>query len=436
MLSGRQERRASGRAVKRVGMMISKPIRWAIWMFAMAALAVALALAGRYGAGYTVFVVPPWRIEMSMMMFSLLVIALCTLSYFVVRLSVRAAGLPQQLRRQKHDREKARLVADLHHSLSALFSGRFDDAEKLAKRAMSAKDADGDGGDDLRHLAAALAAWAAHEGGNLPAALPYLERIQSSRSANMRDASKAYMLLAEGRAADALPILRALAETDPTNIGVLKMKVEAEIAASAWSDVLQTLGPLKRTGLMPAAAAEEIRLNAEVELMKSRPAQRDSLLEAWRKLDTVVRYQPVLVDALAVRLISIGLGDDAAGVLEETIDRLADEEWDGNLAALYAEAKAESTTTQIERAEGWLLRHPRDAALLAALGKLCMRQALWGKAQSYLEASVALLPSLDAHMTLARLMEQVGKPQDAMRHIKRSAELAKLGQRDKAESAA
>lgn len=402
----------------------------------MAALAVALALAGRYGAGYTVFVVPPWRMEMSMMMFSLLVIALGTLSYFVVRISIRAAELPQQLRLQKREKERARLLADLHNSLSALFSGRFDDAEKLAKRAMSAKECVDDSGDDLRHLAAALAAWAAHEGGNLPAALPYLESIQSTRSANMRDASKAYMLLAEGRAAEALPILQSLADRDPTNIGVLKMKVEAEIAAGAWGDVLQTLGPLKRTGLMPAAAADEIRLNAEVELMKSRPAQRDSLLEAWRKLDNATRYQPVLVDALAVRLIALGLGDDAAGVLEETIGRRTDEEWDAHLVVRYAEAKSESTMAQIERAEGWLLQHPRDAALLAALGKLCMRQALWGKAQSYLEASVALSPSLDAHMTLARLMEQVGKPQDAMRHIKRSAELAKLDQRNIAEGAA
>jgi HemY protein len=170
--------------------------------------------------------------------------------------------------------------------------------------------------------------------------------------------------------------------------------------------------------------------------MKSRPAQRDGLLDAWRKLDNITRYQPVLVDTLAVRLIALGLGDDAATVLEEAIDLRADEEWDGNLVVRYAEAKTESTMSQIKRAEGWLLRHPRDAALLAALGKLCMRQALWGKAQSYLEASVALSPSLDAHMTLARLMEQVGKPQDAMRHIKRSAELAKLDQRNKAESAA
>jgi len=400
MLFVRRERRASDPAVKRGGMMTNKPIRWAIWMFAMDALAVALALAGRYGAGYTVFVIPPWRIEMSMIMFFLLIIALGGLSYFVVRLSIRAAELPRQLRQQKREREKARLLADLHNSLGALFSGRFDDAEKLAKRAMSAKEDVEDGGEDLRHLATALAAWAAHEGGNLPAALPYLETIQSSRSADMRDASKAYMLLAEGRAGEALPVLQALAEKDPTNIGVLKMKVEAEIAARAWSDVLQTLGPLKRTGLMP------------------------------------VRYQPVLVDTLAARLIALGLGNDAVAVLEETIDRLTGEQWSPQLLVRYAQAKSDSTLAQIERAEGWLRQQPRDAALLAALGKLCMRQALWGKAQSYLEASVALAPSLDAHMTLARLMEQTGKPQEAMRHIRRSAELANQDQRGRAESVA
>lgn len=414
--------------------MITKPIRWSIWVFAMAALAVALAMAGRYGSGYTVFVVPPWRVEMSMMMFSLVVVALGALSYLLVRLSIRAVELPQQMRARQRERDKARVVADLHDSLRALFGGRFDDAEKLAKRAMSAKEAVMDGGDDLRHLAAALAAWAAHEGGNLPAALPYLASIESSRSANMRDASKAYMLLAEARAAEALPLLQSLAANDPTNIGVLKMKVEAEIAARAWSDVLQTLGPLKRTGLMPSAAADDIRLNAEVELMKSRPGQREGLLEAWRKLDTATRYQPILVDTLATRLIGLGLGNDAVAILEETIDRREAEEWDPVLVVRYAEAKSDSTLAQIEHAEGWLRQQPRDAALLAALGKLCMRQALWGKAQSYLEASVALAPSLDAHMTLARLMEQVGKPQEAMRHIRRSAELAKLDQRGKPES--
>jgi HemY protein len=412
--------------------MTSKPIRWVLWLFAMAAVAVLLALAGRYGSGYAVFVVPPWRIEVSMVMFCLLTLVTIGIFYMTIRLSIRAYQLPRQLRANKFARDKERVVADLHSSLKALFSGRFDDAEKLARHAMSVDTVANKDSHDIRNIAAALAAWAAHEGGNLPAALPYLEKITDDNAANMRDASKAYMLLAEGRAPEALPLLQSLAANDASNIGVLKMKLEAEINAAAWHDVILTLGPLKRTGLMPQSAVDDIRLNAEIEIIKSRPAQRDLLMDQWKKLETPIRYQPRLAEALACRLITLGLDNDAAAVIEETIAKYHSNQekpdWTSDYKALaqrYATAKADATVSQIEHAESWLKRHPRDAVILATLGKLCMRQALWGKAQSYLEASVALQPTLDAHMTLARLMEQVGKPNDAMRHIRRSAELAK-----------
>lgn len=411
--------------------MTSKPIRWALWVFALAALAVGLALAGRYGSGYAVFVVPPWRIEMSMMMFSLLVIVLACLGYALIRLSVRAYQLPRTLKARQREAEKVRVANDLHDGLRALFSGRFDDAEKLARRAMGesvsgAKAIDAHLPDaDIRHLGAALAAWAAHEGGNLPAALPYLSKIDAARAETMREASKAYMLLAENRPQEALPILQALAARDPSNIGVLKMKVEAEIATESWKDVLVTLSSLRRTGLMPAQAVDAIALNAEIELMKTRAGQRDVLLESWRRLDTKLRFDAAMVDTVAARLIQLGLDEDAAAVLEEAIAKRGADAWDSGLIMRYADARTEATLSQIERAETWLSMQPRDAALLSTLGKLCMRQALWGKAQSYLEASVALAPTLDAHMTLARLMEQIGKPQEAMRHIRRSAELAR-----------
>ena len=397
-----------------------------------------LALAGRYGTGYAVFVVPPWRIELSIMLFSFIVVAVIVLSYITIRLSVAAYRLPRTRQANKRKRENEALITNLHDSLKALFGGRFDDAEKLARRAMSAGATNNAGqkaDNEIRNIAAALAAWAAHEGGNLPAALPYLEKITNPNAANMRDASKAYMLLAEARSREALPLLQQLAKDDPSNIGVLKMLLEAQINEHAWHDVLLTLVPLKRTGLMPQQAFDDIRLNAEIELIKARPAQRDLLMDQWKKLDTKTRYQPKLANTLAERLIAIGLDSDAAAVIEETIQKqLSQKDTNGgahldsafaSLALTYAEAKTESTVAQIEQAEAWLKYYPRDAAILATLGRLCMRQALWGKAQSYLEASVALSPSLDAHMTLARLMEQVGKPNEAMRHIKRSAELAK-----------
>lgn len=397
--------------------MIVRPIRWALWLLGLAALAVGIALAGRYGAGYVVMVLPPWRIEMSVMMFVILLLAGFVLAYLLIRIAVNTYGMREHVRTLRAENAKSKAREAMFGSLQLLFSGRFREAEEKARVAIDHP--------DTRDLASALAAWAAYEGGNSVAAVPYLDKISGSDASNMRDASKAYMLLADGRAPEALTLLKHLSEADPQNPGVLKMKVEAEVAEKAWDDVLATLNPLARSGLLPESAAQQIRLNAQINLIKSRPANPSVILEAWRALPNESRYDASMAAVVAKRLVGLGCGDDARSVLEDTIDRLGPAGWDSALAAIYADCKGDSTLGQIERAERWLKQHPRDATLLATLGKLCMRQALWGKAQSYLEASVALAPTLDAHMTLARLMEQMGKRDEAIRHIRRSAELAK-----------
>lgn len=397
--------------------MIARPIRWALWLLGLAALAVGIALAGRYGAGYVVMVVPPWRVEMSVMMFAILLLAGFVLAYLLIRIAVNTYGMRQHVQAMRTESARSKAREAMFGSLQMLFSGRFREAEEKARVAIDHP--------DTRDLAAALAAWAAYEGGNSVAAVPYLDKISGVDASNMRDASKAYMLLADGRAPEALTLLKHLAESDPQNPGVLKMKVEAEVAEKAWDDVLATLNPLARSGMLPESAAQQIRLNAQINLVKSRPANPTSILDTWRALPNESRYDASMAAVVAKRLIGLGCGDDARTVLEDTIDKLGPTGWDSALAAIYADCKGNSTLGQIERAERWLKQNPRDAVLLATLGKLCMRQALWGKAQSYLEASVALAPTLDAHMTLARLMEQMGKRDEAIRHIRRSAELAK-----------
>jgi HemY protein len=58
---------------------------------------------------------------------------------------------------------------------------------------------------------------------------------------------------------------------------------------------------------------------------------------------------------------------------------------------------------------------------------LCARQALWGKAQSYLEASISVEPTYNAHLELARLHEKLGNTEAARRHYRESLELALAG---------
>ena len=386
-------------------------------MLALAALAVAVALAGRYGSGYVVLVAPPWRAEMSIMLYVILQLFLFAAAYFLIQLAVKTYRLPRQMRKNKieHARTKSRDL--LLESLQLLFSGEFRTAEARARTAMQH--------DDTRDMAAAIAAWAAYEGGNSGAAVPYLDHIRSEGSATMRDASKAYMLLADGKAHEALSLLKTLAASDPKNPGVLKMKVEAELAEKAWDDALVTLAPLTRSGMLPEGAAQQIRLNAELNLIKLKPANAQAITDAWKAFGRESRIDASMAATVAQRLLALDCGNEARDVIEETIEARGAEGWDSQLTAIYADCKTDSTLAQIECAERWLRQHARDAVLLATLGKLCMRQALWGKAQSYLEASVALEPTLDAHMTLARLMEQLGRSDEAIRHVRRSAELAR-----------
>lgn len=394
---------------------MNRPTRWSLWLLGLAAVAIGLALVGRDSAGYVVFMLPPKRIELSFVLFVVLLFVLFGVAYVLTRIAIRSWEMPQTLQRWRADSARTQARDAVFLSLQQLFSGQFRDAENTARSAMEHA--------DTQDLAAALAAWAAYEGGNSGAAVPYLDRISGERSAHMRDASKAYMLLADGRTPEALALLKSLSQADPRNPGVLKMKVEAEMAEKAWDDVLATLAPLSRSGLLPEAAAAQIRLSAEMNLIKSKPANADAVISTWQSFGTASKSDVALAGCVAQKLVGMGARELAAGVVEESIKLRGPTQWASELVAVYADCGESNVLTQIENAETWLKAQPRDPILLATLGKLCMRQSLWGKAQSYLEASAAMLPSQEVHMTLARLMEQLGKREDAIRHIRRSAEL-------------
>jgi HemY protein len=89
---------------------------------------------------------------------------------------------------------------------------------------------------------------------------------------------------------------------------------------------------------------------------------------------------------------------------------------------LDQEAKVAEARTRIERAEQWLLERERDAHLLATLGRLCAQAELWGKARSFLEASLSFEESRAARIELARLAERLGQADEAQRHFRRAAE--------------
>src|SRR6478609_5511273 len=140
----------------------------------------------------------------------------------------------------------------------------------------------------------------------------------------------------------------------------------------------------------------------------------------WARVPESDRLQPKVARAAARSYLQLGGDREAADILAKSLDK----NWDSSLTLLYAECRPADATRQLETAERWLVRHNQDAALLYALGRLCERQQLWGKAQTYLEASLALDNHWRAHVALGELLAQLGRHDEADAHFAAALRLA------------
>jgi len=119
----------------------------------------------------------------------------------------------------------------------------------------------------------------------------------------------------------------------------------------------------------------------------------------WSQLPKAQRRVPALIDAYARRAAGFGLVLPAMDELESALRR----EWSPLLIETYGMLGSDDIEARLRRAESWLDAHPNDAALLLTLGRMCVRLKLWGKANQYLQRSLALAPSAAAWEALGDL---------------------------------
>jgi len=386
-------------------------VRWVFWILGLFALAVALALALRLNTGYALLVWPPYRVELSLNLALLLLAAGFTLVYLLLRFVFGALGLPAQVRdfRERRRREKARSM--LLEALVAFFEVRYGRAEQAAASAMESGESPA--------LGAVLAARAAHELRHYEQRDGYLARAEKLTPGNsaLRIIAAASMLLDERRFQDALLALKALPER---HTAALRLELKAQQQARNWEQTLPLVDQLERRGVFDAAQAGQLRRYAYTESLQRQALDRRALEECWQKIPARDKRDAKVAAAAAQCFAALGGCAQANQIIEQALDV----EWNSDLVALYAECAGPDVVRQIERAENWLKTNPRDAVLLLVLGKLCTQQQLWGKAQSYLEASLAIEPTHSAHLAAARLQERLGNADAARGHYRESLDLA------------
>ena len=109
-------------------------------------------------------------------------------------------------------------------------------------------------------------------------------------------------------------------------------------------------------------------------------------------------------------LLDLGADSEAEQVIRTALKK----DWDVKLVELYGLALGADVSKQINTAETWLRTHQSEPALLLSLSRLCLAHKLWGKARSYLEASLAIKSNPDAYAELGRLLGFLGEQQKSL----------------------
>lgn len=276
----------------------------------------------------------------------------------------------------------------------------------------------------VNYLAAARCAY---EQGDFPAALDLLHKAEKSQEGSELAVAltQARMQLDSQRFEQCLATLKRIKRLAPEHPVVLDLLADVYWALDdidALEELLPTLQQL------PGRSAEtRRRLELKVYLRQltklemrrkkedSDQAQKQALDAIWERVPNKLRQEPELMAAFAMALHRLGFDQEAEPLLRKALQH----DWRAEWVELYGRVQADADQ-QLKVATSWQKQRDADGAMLAALGRLCVRNQLWGRARDYFAQALDMQPDASVYLDFAHLLEQLGEH-------KQSAELCRQG---------
>jgi HemY protein len=374
-------------------------MRAAIWLVLLFVAAVLVASTLGRNDGLASFYWNGWRMDMSLNLFVIALLALCVLLLAVYNAVSTLVGLPARARGWRALRRERAAQAALREALAEFLGARYTRAQKAAQRALSiqANAPEGPIDRDLQVLCHLLAAASAHrlqdrsgrdEQLRLALKLPPLGIL--------RGADDGARLMAAEWALDDRDTTRALALLGELPPGVarrtqaLRLKLQAQRLARLPLEALRTARLLaKHQGFSPVAAQGLLRSLAFEAVDTAHDIEQ--LQRIWQQLDISDRRDAYVTARVAQRAVALEAPDAARGWLRPQWERMselaADEREQLALALLGAVRGIDAEW--LPRLEAAHIAHAQEPAVVAAVGAAYAEQQLWGKAGRLLEEAAA-----------------------------------------------
>ncbi len=427
-------------------------MRIALWILAIFAAAVGVALFATRSTGTVTLFWPPYRLDFSLNLILLLLAALFVLLYLAIRALSALAGLPTQAKAWRAAQRQQAMHSLLRDALAHLLAGRFARAKKLGLQAHTyAQALGGEAGQqaacsEVQSLSLLMAAQAAQSLQDTPerdrlvqAALdvPLAKSAQHFREGTML--RSANWMLDDHDPDAALKRLSALSQGAQRRTLALRLKLRAWQLARKQAQALESARLLaKHGGFSPAAAQSMVRSLAIATLSDSHDA--DQLSRAWLQLHEDERAEPEVATHAALRLINLSAGSPDAALWHERARAWLEPVWQrypqlsesAQIRVVRALEASFAGNEDVAPDPGWLAKIenaqrqlPHDPRLQYLAGMACLHRQLWGKAQQWLAGSADDLGDewlrRSAWRSLAHLAQQRGDSEAALEAWKKAA---------------
>src|SRR5690606_5962484 len=228
----------------------------------------------------------------------------------------------------------------------------------------------------------------------------------------------AEMYLDQNRPQDALALLQPLQDASSRYLHATRLLLRAHRQLRNHDRVYDLTRLLLRRGAMEKSEAMQlVEMSAVARLIS---AGSFGFKAVWGDLKSEERTMPDIALAAAEIQAEQGQHEEASRILEAAINVQPEP----RLLSAYSKCPPTLVSRRLAKAEEWLKRHPDNAALLAAMGNLCLIGQLWGPGERYLKRSMALRNDMRIHALLGNLYDRLGRRQEAMSHWRLAAGVA------------
>ena len=365
---------------------------------------------------YIFFTIGDWTVQASLILFVFILVIILIILYFAVRALVSVIELPARLARWRKIRQTILSEKSITRGLYALIEGNWKHAEKLLIKGAPFSTIP-----MINYLGAAKAA---QYQGALSRRDNYL-KLAYGDSSQLNAAvglTQAELQIGQHQTEQALATLTHLHDELPGNIQVRLMLLQTYQQLEEWKAALDILSKLEREKSLATDEIKSRKLTIYAGLLSKCAAtsDQDALDRQWKQIPVILRNNEFLIEVYVKEMLKFTDTSECEILLRKSLKK----NWSQPLICLYGLVRGKNETNQLLFAENLLKYHPKDYLLLLTLGRLCLRNNLWGKAQGYLEESLEVNATPDACQELAGLLEARGEFSDAINYYQKGLALA------------